>query len=565
VLAALATLALGILVAMAIARVVEDGSRLEDVWPLVALAVIIAGLRVSLTVGQEALVQRSSTRLRDALRVVLGATLRRLGPAWTAGERSGELTAVIGGGLDDLDAWLTSYQPARALAVLVPVLVLALVLVLDPPTALVLVLTGPVLVLLLAVIGSRARAVTDRRHAELRWMSGFFLEILRGIATLKAFGRSREQAENIEAVSRRYGESTMEVLRAAFQTALVLEWAGAVATAVVAVEVSLRLMADGLAFSTALAVLIVTPEFFLPLRQLAIRYHGGAAGRTAAQHLLGILDAEQDVQGARVAAEKLAPAGQVAAVTQPGWPAGRSLRLAGIHFAYPGGRSVLQGLDLRLEPGTMVALMGASGAGKSTLLWLLLRFARPDAGAILVDGVDLQLADTSVWRSNVGWVPQRPALGSGSIAEAIAMGRPDADRAAVVAAAEAAHADTFISRLASGYETPIGEGGVRLSGGQRQRLALARAFLREAPVLLLDEPTSHLDEASEEAVAASLRHLTKGRIILVVSHRRRLVESADEVAVLDRGRVVRSGPPQRLEDELSPYRRLVALSGSLDG
>ncbi len=244
-----------------------------------------------LMTGQEVLAQRASSRLRQSLRRALVDHLFALGPTWLAGERAGEVVSAVTGGLESLDAWITSYLPARYLAVLVPGLVLVLMLVLDPPTALVLVLTGPVLVLLLAVIGSRARGLTQQRFEEMRWMSAFFLDMLQGIATLKAFGRSREQAANIRTIGQHYGDTTMEVLRTAFQTALVLEWAAAVATAVVAVEVSLRLIAGGMAFETALAVLIVTPEFFLPLRQLAIRYHSGAAGRAAAERLEFILAA----------------------------------------------------------------------------------------------------------------------------------------------------------------------------------------------------------------------------------------------------------------------------------
>ncbi len=252
--------------------------------------------------------------------------------------------------------------------------------------------------------------------------------------------------------------------------------------------------------------------------------------------------------------------------SEPGWPAGHDICLEGVHFAYPDGRTILRGIDLRLMPGTLVALVGDSGAGKSTVLWLLLRFGRPDMGRIRVGDVDLDLVDTAVWRSRIGWVPQRPALGSGTISGAIAMGQPDVSADAIVAAATAAHADAFIDRLPKGYETPIGEGGVRLSGGQRQRLALARAFLRDAPILLLDEPTSHLDEVSEEAVAASLRRLAAGRIVLVVSHRRRLVDAAQEVLVLDEGRIVQSGRPRQLTDEdwtVPPPRRADERSGAL--
>jgi thiol reductant ABC exporter CydD subunit len=553
VLAALATILIGVLIALAISDVFLGEQGLAGVWPLIVLAAGLAVGRMVLVVAQEALIQRASTRLRDRLRLQLGARLGALGPSWMAGQQSGELAAAIGAGLDSLDAWLTSFRPARTLAAVVPLLVLGVVLVLDPPTALVLLLTGPVLVLLLTTIGSRARAMTDRRHAELRWLSAFFLDMLRGIATLKAFGRSREQADNIAAISRQYGESTMEVLRTAFQTALVLEWAAAVATAVVAVEVSLRLMAGQLAFPTALAVLIITPEFFLPLRHLAIRYHGGAAGRTAAERIVQILGTPPGSASAPIGR----PMGQP--IRSPG-PAVAGVSLDDVWFGYHADAPVLRGLDLRLTAGQLVALVGASGSGKSTAMALLLRFGEPDRGAIRVGDVDVRDLDPMGWRSLIGWTPQRPNLGSGSIADAIALSDPAVSRSDIVAAARLAQADGFIRRLPAGYETPIGEGGVRLSGGQRQRLALARALLRDVPVLALDEPTSHLDGATEAAVVDAIRSRVPGRVVLVVSHRRRLVETADEVVVLDAGRIVQSGSPQELAAVDGPYRRLVAPS-----
>ena len=244
--------------------------------------------------------QRASSRVKGHLRGALTGRLLDLGPTYTDRERTGELASAILDGLEAIDAFMTSFQPARDQAVAVPLLVLAAVLVIDPPTTLVLLATGPVLVLLLAVIGGRTRDITERRLGEMRWLSAFFLDMLRGIATLKAFGRSAEQVDNIRLISRRYGETTMDVLRTAFQTSLVLEWGSAVAVAVVAVEVSLRLMSDGISFERALAVLIIVPEFFLPLRQLATRYHSGSAGRAAAARAFEILDEPLPRAGARV-------------------------------------------------------------------------------------------------------------------------------------------------------------------------------------------------------------------------------------------------------------------------
>jgi len=569
---------------VAVSRVFLGGQDLTAVSPLLALVVVLACVRAGLVWSAEVLAQRSSSRLKGTLRAALTGRLLGLGPGFASGERTGELVSVMTGGIDAIDVYVTSFQPARALAVLTPLLVVGVALVLDPLTALILVVTGPVLVLFLALIGGRARDITARRFTELRWMSAFFVDMLHGIATLKMFGRSEEQAGNIGAVSRTYGDTTMEVLRTAFQTALVLEWGGAVATALVAVEVSLRLMEGTIPFERALAVLIITPEFFLPLRQLAIRFHAGAAGAAVAERMLAILDVPVPA-GARsvrpappvpsaVASSVVAPAVVAPSATQEatGRGAGSSgsvvaaalvappeIRLAGVRFAYEDGRRpALRGLDLVIDRGRTVALVGETGAGKSTVGSLLLRFIEPDGGSIAVDGTALDAIDPSRWRRSIAWVPQAPHLFTGSVADNIRLARPDASMDDVEAAAREAHADGFIDALPRGYESQVGEGGLRLSGGQRQRLAIARAFLRDAPFVLLDEATSHLDAESEEAIADAVRRLIRRRTVLLISHRLRLAAEADEVVVLHAGRAVDAGPPAALLLRDGPYGRLVA-------
>jgi thiol reductant ABC exporter CydD subunit len=569
--ATLALVAQLIAVALAVAGVFLEGRLLEDVLPLLAAALLLLLLRTALAVVGELAARRSADTLVGTLRNDLTSQVLRLGPTWTSHERSGEISGVLVTGLESIDDYVTQFLPARWLAMIVPVLVLLIVFVLDPPSVLVLLFTGPLLLLLLAVIGGRTRTVSERRFMEMRTLSAFFLDILRGIATLKMFGRSGEQIDNLRRVSSRYGDATMDVLRTAFQTSLVLEWGATIAIALVAVEIGLRLLDGGIAFERALAVLLITPEFFLPLRALAVRFHVGTAGKAVITRTFEILDEPIPTHARPTDKTDKTNATDQADTTdaiQPATPA-RShpprVRFDGVGFTYPGRDTpALDGASLELSPGQSVALVGASGAGKSTLTSLLLRFIEPDHGVIEVDGLPLTDLQLSAWRASVAWVPQRPHLFHGTLADNIRMARPDASDAAMLEAVSAANAVEFIERLPDGYETQVGEAGARLSGGQRQRLAIARAFLRDAPLLVLDEATSHQDEASEAAIADALDRLVEGRTVLVIAHRLRLAQRADRVVVLDAGRVVDAGAPADLLAADGPYRRLVADHDSHD-
>jgi ATP-binding cassette subfamily C protein CydD len=540
------------LTAVVVATVFLGDATLAAVGPELLAIALLALLRAPLLVGQDLFSGRAARQLKADVRARLTGHLLVLGPAWSSRERSGELAGVIGGGIDSLEVYVTSYRPARALAVAVPLLVLGAVLAIDPPTTLVLLFTGPILVLLLAVIGGRTRTLTERRFGEVRYLGAFFLDMLRGMPTLKMFGRGPEQVGNIREISRQYGETTMDVLRTAFQTSLVLEWGGAIAVALVAVEVSLRLMAGSIDFERALAVLIIVPEFFLPLRTLATRYHSGAAGRTVAERIVAILD--EPVRHTPVATP-----GRVVGV-----PAGRIV-FRSTAVTYPGRTArALDGFDLTIPERGVVALVGATGAGKSTAANLLLRFIEPDGGSITVGDVALASIDLSAWRSQVAWVPQRPYLFDGSVADNIRLARRDATDEMVRIAAQAAGADAFIGALPRGYSTPVGEDGTRLSGGQRQRIALARAFLADARLVILDEATSHLDAASERLIRDAVGRLARDRAVLVVSHRLRFVSMADTVAVVDRGRVVEAGVPGDLAARDGPYQRLLLADDTDD-
>ena len=516
-----------LLLADAVGRVfLRDAPLGSLAVPIAAMAAFVVA-RGALLWGGEVVAQRAAEDVKTGLRGRLGAKLAELGPVYTRGERAGELVHAAGEGVEAFDPYVTRFRPARTLAAVVPVAVALVVFVLDPWTVTILLFTGPVLVLLLGLIGRRVRDQARRRERELAWMSAHFLDVLRGLPTLKLFGRNSEQAETLEDVGRRYGATSMDVLRTAFQTTLVLEWGATAATALVAIETSVRLLAGGLAFELALAVLLLTPEFFLPLRRLAADYHAGRAGAAAASRIYGILDVP--VRLARGSGRAPAP--------------GRfDICFEDVHVSFDGGsRRALAGCSFRVAEGSLVALVGPTGAGKTTVANVLLRFVEPDRGAVLVGGRRLDEIDPERWRERVAFVPQHPYLFHGTIAENLRLAKPSATDEELVAAATAAHANAFIERLSDGYATHVAEGGARLSGGERQRLAIARAFLRDAPLVILDEPLAQLDPDSEAAVLDAIGSLARSRTALAITHRPERLGGADVIA-LDEGRVVESDP-----------------------
>lgn len=492
--------------------------------PLVLLLAVAALRGLGLLAG-EVLGQRAAGRLKRRLRRRLAATLAQAGPAFTRQERTGELASTIGEGVESLDGYVGQALPQLALAVLAPAIVLGVLLWADPLSALAVLLVAPFVPVLTALIGARTRDLVDRRWAQLGRMSAHFLDMLQGLPTLKLFGQSSAQAGSIEQVSRRYARSSMDVLRVAFQSSLVLDLAATMGVALVAVEVGTRLLFRAMPFQRAMFLLLLTPELFLPLRQLALARHARLSGASAAGRAFAILDSSPP---ARPRATPVHPA-----------PARVDIRVEGVRYTPPGrDEPALRDVCLCLPAGRITALTGPSGAGKSTLASLLLRFAEPDAGTITVDGRALADLPADAWRRRVAWAPQLPHVFQGTIADNVRLGRPDASDAQVEAAARAAGADAFIAAMPDGWATRVGEDGARLSGGQRQRLALARAFLLDRPVVILDEPTVHLDPETAREVRAAIVEHCRSRTALLITHDPWLVEMADQVVRMAAGRTL---------------------------
>ena len=507
------------------------GASLETVGCSLALLVAAICLRAALTTGERIAAHRLGESVNNEIHHRALAHLEHVGPINLGLEHSGDIQTTLSEGIADLGAWFTDYLPQLALSALVPMTVLVLVLTRDPLSALLLGLTAPLIPLFMVLIGTAAEARAQERFTALARLGAFFLETIQGLTTLIGLGRMRDRVIAVRRVTEDLRQKSMGVLRLAFVSALALELIATLSTAVVAVEIGLRLLYGRLEFHDAFFVLLLAPEFYLPLRSLGQRFHSGQAGVAAADRIFELLSLPIAVSS---------PPGESPPMAAPG-----IIELKNVHYTYPGRteetRTALQGIDFHLKQGETVALVGPSGSGKSTIAALLLRFVEPTKGSISADGIPAHDFGPDAWRRHLAWVPQEPHLLSANISDNIRMARPDASDAEVKQAAHQAGAIDFIERLPQGWLTPIGVRGARLSGGEAQRLALARAFLKDAPFLILDEPGAGLDPESLEILGRAITQLIQGRTTLIIAHRLSTVRNADRVVVLDQGRVIETG------------------------
>ncbi|WP_406105421.1 thiol reductant ABC exporter subunit CydD [Streptomyces sp. NBC_01003] len=483
--------------------------------PLLLLALVAAGRGVVSWLTELA-AHRASAAVKSELRGRLLERASQLGPGWLSGQRTGSLVALATRGVDALDDYFSRYLPQLGLAVVVPVAVLARIVTEDWVSAAIIVCTLPLIPVFMILIGWATQSHMDRQWRLLSRLSGHFLDVVAGLPTLKVFGRAKAQAESIRRITGEYRQATMRTLRIAFLSSFALELLSTLSVALVAVTIGMRPVHGDMDLYVGLVILVLAPEAYLPLRQVGAQYHAAAEGLAAAEEIFAILETPVPPSGA----------GAV--------PAATGVAFDGVTVRYPGrSTDAVSEADFEVAPGETVAFVGPSGVGKSTLLSAALGFVRPDAGRVLVGGADLAGLDREAWHARVAWVPQRPQLYAGSVADNVRLARPDASSAEVEEALREAGAQDFVRALPDGADTLLGEDGAGLSAGQRQRLALARAFLADRPVVLLDEPTAALDGETEAGIVEAVRRLAAGRTVLLVVHRPALLAVADRVVRLD--------------------------------
>jgi len=471
---------------------------------------------------------RASTKVRQQLRIRLLDSLHARGPAWRQTQAGGALTACLIEQVDGLDGYLARYRPQMLLSVLIPAMILCAVFPVNWAAGLIFLLTAPLIPFFMMLVGFGTQIRQEQQIVALKRMSAQFLDLLRGMQSLRLMNAHERQTPVIAQLADDFRVRTMSVLRLAFLSSTVLEFFTALAIAVSAVYLGFSFLGH-LDFGyysarpslvTAFFILMLAPEFYWPLRELGIHYHARSEAMAAAGELMQIEFADE------------APAGKPrAAVSAP------TIRFNAVRFAHVADVPVLNEIHLDIAAGEAMAIVGPSGAGKTTLLRLILGQLAPDAGRILIDNADLAELDAQAWREEIAWMSQHPRLLAASLADNLRVARHDADEERLLAALEFAGLGSWYAQLPQGLATLLGEGGRQLSGGQVRRLALARVWLRDAKLLLLDEPTASLDHETEAIIMAGLAQLKTGRTLVMLTHRRAPLALVNRIALLENGAI----------------------------
>jgi len=510
-------------------------SGMEKLFLPLGLFALFSTLRMAFNWFSHTEANRGTLIIRKKVFTRLTSAVGVLGPIYAKSVQSGRLSTTLLKGVEALDAYYCQYIPQIFFALFTPLLIAGIILPGDPISGGILLLTAPLIPLFMILIGKSASAMTEKQWKTMSRMSGFFLDMLQGLPTLKLFAQSQRQHDAIEESGESFRHATMRVLKVAFLSSLTLELVGTIGTAIIAVGIGLRLMAGQLTFQHALFVLILTPDFYLPLRQLGTKFHAGMEGVSASKEIFAILD-----QNLPAAVQKPAFAVQESAGKRP-------ILFCNVSYTYPGGaQPALEGINATIPSGKTTAIIGPSGAGKSTLINLLLRFQEPGAGGITIDGNQIHDIPLEEWHRQISWVPQHPYLFNATLRENIRLAKPDASGEEMESALNKTGLTTFISTLPDGLETMIGEEGARLSGGEAQRVALARAFLKNAPLLVLDEPTSHTDPELEATLRNSIQELMRGRTTIIIAHRLETIRSAEQIIVINGGKITQRGTHEEL-------------------
>jgi len=516
------------------------GELWRGIWP-VAVAIILRAIFQYLTDITSAEI---GLRIKENLREKVLEKVQSTGALTRSIDRSGETISTLTDGLETLDPYFSQYVPQLLLAAVVPLAILMSITKNDWLSFAVLLVTAPLLPVFMILLGSISQKSTNAQWQKLHRLGSFFYETIQGIHVLLSFNVAKERGQELEEKDEDYRSLTMQVLRLTFLSAFVLEFISTIGTAVIAVEIGLRLLNGSLEFRTALFVLLLAPEFYLPLRQLGARFHAGMSGKAAAVQVFNLLGEEPDQLGMKLSSH---PPFSPQVENNPSILKGKTyadysryfpIRLEAITARYPDAeREVLSKIDLSLNQGTHLALIGPSGEGKTTLAMILMGILLPVEGRLTFGGIPASDYPVNELSKLFCWVPQTPYIFAGTIAENICLFDPQAQDEVIREAGRSAMLDSWLQELPDGYQTKVGERGFTISTGQAQRLALARAFYRNSPILILDEPTASLDVALEADLVRSIEILTRGRTVVNIAHRMGSIRNSSMVFRVEEGRL----------------------------
>jgi ATP-binding cassette subfamily C protein CydD len=533
------------LLAWIVTEVVFAQSLLADLQVWLTLFVIHVVLRAVLNRNAERYAFKSGARIRTDLRHEVYERLMETGPMHPGRMQSAESATAVLENIEALQDYYARFLPHVSMMVIIPVSILVVVSPLDWISTLVFLVTAPLIPLFMILVGKGAERASHKQWRKLARLSNYFLDVLRGLPTLKIFNQSRAEAQIVASLSDDYRRSTLSVLKLAFLSSLLLEFFSTISIALIAVFIGFRLLWGEMDFLTGFFILLLAPEFYLPLRTMGTHYHSRQQAIAAAEQLQRVLRLEplrRPLESADVI------------------PYSQSLiiEVDQLNYRYAEeGAPVLDNISLSLRTGERIALVGPSGSGKTTLVNLLLGFDEPDSGEIFVNHINLSTVPQDNWLQHVAYMPQNPSLFPGSIAMNIALGDEHLDPQRLQQAAEDAHILPLIESMPEGFETRVGEGGRTLSGGEVQRIALARVFYKEAGLVILDEPTASLDAESERIISDAIGKLSQTRAVIVVAHRLHTVRDVDRILVLRQGELVEQGSHVSLLREGSYYPHLV--------
>ncbi len=509
------------------------------------LSIIVRSILVWL---RERAARQKSVQIRTKIRQEVFGQLLALGPVYSRSAKTGANINLLTEGTEKLDDYFTYYIPSLIHIAILPVVVILFVFYLDWISAVILLVTGPLIMFFMWLIGTYARKISQDQWKSFNRLSARFLDSIQGLKTLKLFGVSDKETENISESSNKFRIITMRLLRVAFLSGMVLELAASISIALVALQVGIRLIEGMMLFQPGLFVLLLAPEFYLPFRALGQHHHAGMEGAASASELFQMLD--------------LPTPSSINQKTIKLNQEGVEIHCRDLIFSYPEQKEpAIQELSCSFAPGTLTAIVGPSGSGKTTFVHLLLDYIRPDGGTIEINGTSLHGSDTANWRQHIAYVSQHPFFFNGTVLENLLMANQGSNMEDVIEAATNAGADPFIREMPQGYDTPLQDNASRLSGGERQRLALARALLRKAPLMILDEPTSYLDPVTEQVITGSGIRANSNQTTIVIAHRLKTVRKADKILVFDKGSIAESGNHDELIAKRGKYNQMFTTLG----